>query len=527
VKPTVLGRSEAKEEATPFAKGYAAHLKGRLDEAIALYGTAIQADPGHVRAYNNRGLAYQAKRDVNRAIADFSEAIRLSPTLNASFLNRGSAYAGKGDLDRAIADYTEAIRLEPKLSRAYAMRAAAYAAAGDKDKASADMLEAARTHVPRYDTVAHKAIRLEIDVKGPKFVPNYLMLDAILDEAKARIRRKKVYKENDALAVLQTIDAMLVERRFITADQGLLCDALMPRQVSQRMVNGMDPKKLRFRPRAGDSIFFSHPLPNSLIYAAIGEVLGIPIQIALAPGHTFVKWELADGVSLNWETSVGTVKSDAEFAARMRVSEAAVKNGVYLTPLSEEGLLAGVLTDVALVWSGEWLGLENEYQEKSDKNQGIRTEKAIAALTKAIELNKNHYEAYVQRAMYWSRINEHEKAIADDTQALTLDPTQPSAYFGRGLAYLAQGDSAKAVEDFDKAVEINPRLPTAYYFRGIAKAQNKEMEKSVEDLSKAIDLDPRFAEAYQARAKAWEMLGRKDKADADLNKAKALAPPKK
>ena len=105
VRPNSLARAgEAKSEnaksgspdSEAFREGYAAHVRGQFSAAIAGYDEAIRLDPNYARAYNNRGLVYQAKGDLNRAIADFSEAIRLTPTVGAGYINRGMAYAKRG-----------------------------------------------------------------------------------------------------------------------------------------------------------------------------------------------------------------------------------------------------------------------------------------------------------------------------------------------------------------------------------------------------------------------------------------------
>jgi tetratricopeptide (TPR) repeat protein/predicted Ser/Thr protein kinase len=131
-----------------------------MDQAIADYNKAIDLNPKDVKAYNNRGNAYQDRKELNRAIADFNEAIRLAPTTAAPYVNRGNAYVkmveraererspddfGKRNpaewrelIDRAIADFNEALRLEPLLSAAYYNRANAYYKSGKWDKAVAD-----------------------------------------------------------------------------------------------------------------------------------------------------------------------------------------------------------------------------------------------------------------------------------------------------------------------------------------------------------------------------------------------------
>ena len=64
---------------------------------------------------------------------------------------------------------------------------------------------------PKYDTIAHKAIKIELEVKKKDFVPNYELLDSIIDEAKANIKVKSSYSEEEATQILQTIDAILLE----------------------------------------------------------------------------------------------------------------------------------------------------------------------------------------------------------------------------------------------------------------------------------------------------------------------------
>jgi tetratricopeptide (TPR) repeat protein len=505
-----------------FREGYEAHRRGQMNQALASYTKAIQLDPGHIQAHNNRGLVYQAKRNLNKAIADFDEAIRLSPKLTAAYVNRGTALLGLGEVDKAIADFNQVLKIDPKTYRAYKLRSVAYEIKGDKMKAFADQQEAIKYYKPKYKTAAHDAIALELQVKGKDYVPNYELLEAIIDRVRMSIKPKKSYTEQEALAILQLIDEILVAEHFVVGDQALLCDSLISRQVNQRMLDSMDPRQRRFRLKLNDTIHFSQALAISLIYEAVGEIVKLPIQVALVPGHAFVRWTLPDGTALNWEPAIGSVKSDTEYAVRMRISDKLIKDGVYLAPLTHDEMLAGVLCNIAMVWSGEWFGLENEFREKGEKNVAARIEKAVAAVSKAIEMNKKSYEAYVQRGMYFSRAKENRKAIEDNDRAIELDPNQPSAYFGRGLALLADNDNAKAIDDFTKTIEMNPNLPAAYYFRGVAKAQSKDLEKAIVDFDKATELAPRFADAYQAKARAWEMLGKNDRAMEELKKLKQL-----
>ena len=118
-----------------------------------------------------------------------------------------------------------------------------------------------------------------------------------------------------------------------------MCDALVPRRLTPQIVNSIDPKQLRFRPRAGDIVYFSYSFANALLYASIGEALGLPIDIVLAPGHAFVRWRLDDSSYVNWETSTGSVTTNSEYVSWRHISDAAIKNGVYMSALSPNEIL--------------------------------------------------------------------------------------------------------------------------------------------------------------------------------------------
>jgi tetratricopeptide (TPR) repeat protein len=104
------------------------------EEQLTFYTEAIRLNPNDANAFNNRGLAQQAKGDLDAAIRDYIEAIRLNPNDAEAFNNRGNAQQAKGDLDAAIRDYDEAIRLNPDSARVFYNRGLIWQ---QKDQASA------------------------------------------------------------------------------------------------------------------------------------------------------------------------------------------------------------------------------------------------------------------------------------------------------------------------------------------------------------------------------------------------------
>lgn len=95
------------------ARGFALRRKGDFHGAIAEYARALEADPGHFKAFFNRGFAHDKLRDFPSAIADYSHALAIDPRNAYAFYNRGISHDRSGDFGAAIEDFTSAIALLP------------------------------------------------------------------------------------------------------------------------------------------------------------------------------------------------------------------------------------------------------------------------------------------------------------------------------------------------------------------------------------------------------------------------------
>ena len=123
---------------TLFGNGNILVMLGQLDDAIRAYSHAIDLNPNHADAYNNRGVAYASKGDFDNAIKDHNTAIKLDPCQAGFYNNRGVAYVDQEDFDNGIQNYNMAIQLDPHYTEAYYNRGIAYAAKDAVDKAIID-----------------------------------------------------------------------------------------------------------------------------------------------------------------------------------------------------------------------------------------------------------------------------------------------------------------------------------------------------------------------------------------------------
>jgi protein O-mannosyl-transferase len=104
--------------------------------------------------------------------------------------------------------------------------------------------------------------------------------------------------------------------------------------------------------------------------------------------------------------------------------------------------------------------------------------------------------AYANLGVFYGNASQWDKAIAHLTKAIDMDPKYPDAFANRGVAYGNVGEPEKAISDFSKTIEINPKYAKAYHNRAVSYAGLGQYDKAIADLSKAIELEPKYISAY-------------------------------
>ena len=140
------------------------------------------------------------------------------------------------------------------------------------------------------------------------------------------------------------------------------------------------------------------------------------------------------------------------------------------------------------------------------------------------EARQKRREAVIHnnRGLAYGENGDYERAIEALTKAIELNPNYAIAYYNRGLAYGEKGDYERAIKDYSKTIDLQPDLAEAHYNRGEAYYERREFARSIENYSKAIDLQPDLAEAYYNRGEAWLHLKEWEKAKSDLTAARGM-----
>jgi tetratricopeptide (TPR) repeat protein len=118
--------------------------KRKVDDAIACYHRALDADPWYVDTYNSLGAAYLTKREYPAALAAFEQAALLAPD-NAEYHNRvGSTLMLLNDLNAAEPHVRRALALDPRYAAAMSNIALIELRRGDRESAERRLRESIR-----------------------------------------------------------------------------------------------------------------------------------------------------------------------------------------------------------------------------------------------------------------------------------------------------------------------------------------------------------------------------------------------
>ena len=149
---------------------------------------------------------------------------------------------------------------------------------------------------------------------------------------------------------------------------------------------------------------------------------------------------------------------------------------------------------------------------------------AINDLDKAIRLDNNYTEAFINRGFVYYSAKFFGQAVKDFNRAIQLEPNNARNYIYRAQC-TRQTDSNAALADFNKAIELAPNVAYVYSARGNFYEQDlKDFSKALEDYSRAIEFSRHDAAAlnFNNRGDVYKKLNMYGKAIDDYSQAISL-----
>ena len=134
-------------------RGRALATKGKIDDAMAAFTRAIEANPKLGKAYNNRALLFKRLERFDDALRDYNKALEIAPDNPFALFNRAAIKRAVEDYDGALADYAQLVVKGWRLPAVHRSRYIAYLymghhelARGALDSALEVKHDDARTH---------------------------------------------------------------------------------------------------------------------------------------------------------------------------------------------------------------------------------------------------------------------------------------------------------------------------------------------------------------------------------------------
>lgn len=111
------------------------HQAGRLEEAEAAYGTALELDPRQPTVLHNLGVVKATQGETEDALAHFDAAIEIEPTYASAHFNRANAFNALGRIAEATDGFLRTVALEPDYYAAHRALGFLWMARGRRDRA--------------------------------------------------------------------------------------------------------------------------------------------------------------------------------------------------------------------------------------------------------------------------------------------------------------------------------------------------------------------------------------------------------
>ncbi len=139
-------------------------------------------------------------------------------------------------------------------------------------------------------------------------------------------------------------------------------------------------------------------------------------------------------------------------------------------------------------------------------NKTGKRDKAVEALKKILEIDKDNIEAHFDLAGTYYAMGLFDDAIKEYEIVLNLNPQSVVSLDNLGNICFDQGKIDKAIEYYKRAIAINPNFSPVYNDLGNAYHSQGRIEEAITEYKKALSLDVNFNLARQNLRLAEEEL---------------------
>ena len=302
-------------------------------------------------------------------------------------------------------------------------------------------------------TIGHEVLEIESAISGVT-AEHRQRLDLILGDARESIRfdAGSEGKREEALRVLKAIDGLLKRHNVVyppdepgtdTLTEGLTPVKLQGQKLKRVLKHGFNGRRAEHvRRHMGEEFLLMDCDITALMYVAVGEVIGADIRLVDLPDHMFVRFHYSGDGSVNWDTNEARTVSDRDYARDYDLTDAQVRDGVYLRSLSR----------------AEAVGYIHAVRAEKHEDRG-ETAKAIADYQRSLELyprcpgTRNDF-AWLLLTGPDLTDGQRRAALEHALAAVADEPNDGHCHDTLAAAYAETGQFDKAVEAAEEAIEL-------------------------------------------------------------------------
>lgn len=396
-----------------IARAQARHALGKFGLAINDYDQTIALQPNHFVAHYNRGLLRSFVGDLNRAIEDFDFVIKTEPNNTLALYNRAQLRQQVGNYKGAIADYSKLIKAYPNFMYGYLQRAELRRKVGDIRGAQNDETVVARRNLDLAFGRARPLQRTKVRLRSDHELDKYQQLvQENVDTARnvfgnfyGKVQNEKV--EADLLPMYAPAFANIQLHGYRSA--GFMAEMNRYKHVNtsyRAYVLTADIETGSAQNAESDARQYERTeqhcsaLERLLIQSSIA-LAKYDYTSALNEANKAVKTDSTSVIALMQRSNVLMRKANA-------TNTDATMRDAYL-----QMAVAGLKTAEKLAPTNAYVA----YNMGCALASKHAVQAAIDAFTQAIKLDERLPEAYYNRALLYSKLDQKDKAYADLSRA--------------------------------------------------------------------------------------------------------------
>jgi tetratricopeptide (TPR) repeat protein len=146
-------------------------------------------------------------------------------------------------------------------------------------------------------------------------------------------------------------------------------------------------------------------------------------------------------------------------------------------------------------------------------------EDAILQFTKAIELESDFEDAYLERAKANEKLAKFEEAAEDYNRLTAIEPKESEYFYNEGRLYFQLEEFQESIKPLSAAIDLDKKYHAAIQLRSKSYIKLDSFRTAIFDCNLAIELEKKDPENYYNRAVAYDSINNHVQAENDLKQA--------